>query len=61
MYIYPLYIKQKLMRKKNWVEFDNEPFLNEDCQIKSDVNKFSKIKVFKQLVVLLFCSESIYV
>ena len=36
------------MRKKNWVEFDNEPFLNEDCQIKSDVNKFSKIKVFKQ-------------
>ena len=34
------------MRKKNWVEFNNEPFRNEDNQIKSGTNKCSKIKIF---------------
>tara|TARA_Y100001970_G_C14000126_1_gene732911 strand:+ start:557 stop:865 length:309 start_codon:yes stop_codon:yes gene_type:complete len=36
------------MRKKNWVEFNNEPFRNEDNQIKSGTNKCSKIKIFKE-------------
>ena len=36
------------MRNKNWVEFNNEPFLNEENDIKIGTNKFSKIIVYKQ-------------
>ncbi len=36
------------MRKKNWVEFNNEPFLNEDKLDKMAVEKISKIHIFKQ-------------
>tara|TARA_Y100001970_G_scaffold154425_1_gene189246 strand:+ start:27733 stop:28041 length:309 start_codon:yes stop_codon:yes gene_type:complete len=36
------------MRKKNWVEFNNEPFRTEDNEMKNDINKCSKIYVYKQ-------------
>ncbi len=48
MYIIPLYINLKLMRTKNWVEFKNEPFRNEDNKIKKDIHKLNKINVYKQ-------------
>ena len=36
------------MRKKNWVEFNNEPFRNEDNQERIAVEKTAKIHIFKQ-------------
>ena len=36
------------MRKKNWVEFNNEPFLNEEHMIKENHNQTNKINVYKQ-------------
>ena len=36
------------MRKKNWVEFNNEPFRNEENFTKEDFKKLSKINVYKQ-------------
>ena len=36
------------MRKKNWVEFNNEQFLNEDNLIKENVKGKNKINIYKQ-------------
>ena len=36
------------MRKKNWVEFNNEPFRNEDNKIVKVSEIFNKISVHKQ-------------
>ena len=36
------------MRTKNWVEFNNEPFRNEDNEIKKNIKQFNKITVYKQ-------------
>jgi len=48
MYIIPLYINLKLMRSKNWVEFQNEPIRNEENKIKKDIKRINKINVYKQ-------------
>tara|TARA_B100000965_G_scaffold160169_1_gene133524 strand:- start:456 stop:764 length:309 start_codon:yes stop_codon:yes gene_type:complete len=36
------------MRKKNWLEFNNERYLNEDNETKNGIVQCSKIKVYKQ-------------
>tara|TARA_Y100000589_G_C27153065_1_gene629696 strand:- start:1258 stop:1566 length:309 start_codon:yes stop_codon:yes gene_type:complete len=36
------------MRKKDWVEFNNEPFLNEDNQSIANNEKFNKVEVYKK-------------
>ena len=36
------------MRNKNWVEFNNEPFLNEDSQNEEPIIISSKLNVYKQ-------------
>tara|TARA_B100000674_G_C37269610_1_gene658328 strand:- start:12 stop:320 length:309 start_codon:yes stop_codon:yes gene_type:complete len=36
------------MRNKNWVEFNNEPFLNEDSQDKESIKNSSKLNVYTQ-------------
>jgi len=36
------------MRKKNWVEFDNEPFRNEEFHIQKGIEQLNKINVFSQ-------------